>query len=203
MDALNALILSLADSPLVMLVLLLLVTIDGFFPPVPSETAIVALAAIGAASGTPNVALILLVAAVGSFLGDNITFNIGRRVGLTRFRWMQGERISRLVGGAKAGLERRPVSVVLTGRFVPVGRVAVNLVAGASGMPRRRFVALSSVSAVAWAGYSILVGMLAGAWFGDNPILGATIAVVAALGIGLVIDRASNWVSTRSVGRGR
>ncbi|MCU1405690.1 MAG: hypothetical protein JWQ43_1993, partial [Glaciihabitans sp.] len=42
-----------------------------------------------------------------------------------------------------------------------------------------------------------------GAWFGDNPILGATIAVVAALGIGLVIDRASNWVSTRSVGRGR
>ena len=198
MDALNTAILSLADSPLVLVALLMLVTVDGFFPPVPSETVVVALAAVGAASGTPHLALVVLVAALGSFLGDNIAFGIGRRVGVHRFRWMRGERINRVIVGAQSNLRRRPAAVILTGRFVPVGRVAVNIVAGASGMPRRRFVLLSSLSGLAWAGYSVAVGVVAGAWFGENPLLGALVAVVAALLVGVLIDRASTWFSLRS-----
>jgi len=198
MDALNTAILSLADSPLVLVALVLLVTLDGFFPPVPSETVVVALAAIGAASGTPHLALIVLVAAVGSFLGDNIAFGIGRRVGVHRYRWMRGPRVSTVVAHARSNLRRRPAAVILTGRFIPVGRVAVNIVAGASGMPRQRFVLLSAVSGLAWAGYSVVVGVLAGAWFGHNPLLGALVAAVAALLIGLLIDRASTWFSLRS-----
>lgn len=189
MDALNSLIVSLAGSPWVLAVVLLLVIIDGFFPPMPSESVVVALAAVGAASGFPNPWLILLVAALGSFLGDNIAFLIGRRVDPSRFRLLRGKRASALVERARTNLERSPGAVILTARFIPVGRVVVNVLAGASGFSRRRFLLLSGISAAAWAGYSILIGVVAGSWIHTNPTLGAGLAIVLALIVGIAGDR--------------
>jgi membrane-associated protein len=79
-DALNDFVVSLASSWWILPVVLVLVVIDGFFPPVPSESVIVGLSAVGIASGFPSPLLLLLVAFVGSFLGDNIAFLIGRRI---------------------------------------------------------------------------------------------------------------------------
>jgi membrane protein DedA with SNARE-associated domain len=79
--------------------------------------------------------------------------------------------------------------LVITGRYIPVGRIAVNLTAGATGFPYRRFVPLSIVAGVSWALYSVGVGVLAGAWFRETPLLGAAVAVVVAIAMGLVIDR--------------
>lgn len=189
MDALNALVASLASSPWVLAIVLLLVVVDGFFPPVPSETVVVALTAIGAATGLPNPWLVLVVAAIGSFLGDNIAFLIGRSIGPSGFRVLRGKRVSALMEGARSNLETRPGAVILTARFVPVGRVIVNVLAGASGFSRRRFAGLTAVSGFAWAGYSVLIGTVAGAWTRDNPLLGAAIAVVMALAVGLVADQ--------------
>jgi membrane-associated protein len=197
-DVVNQLIMTLAGSPWVLAVVLLLVIVDGFFPPVPSESVVVALAAVGVATGLPNPWLVFLVAALGSFLGDNIAFLIGKSVGLDRFRWLRGPRISALREKARSGLERRPAAAILTARFVPVGRVIVNVLAGASGFPRRRFVALTAVSGMAWAGYSILIGIVAGAWIRDNPLLGIGIAVGIALVVGAAVDAIGRRLSRRS-----
>ncbi len=188
MEALNELIVSWAASPFVLVVVLLLVALDGFFPPMPSESVVVAVAAIGVATGTPNPWVVLLVAAIGSFVGDNLAFSLGRRVDLDRFRWTRGPRAARLLERARGALDRRAASVILTARFVPVGRVAVNVMAGSTGFPRRRFVPLSAVSGAAWAGYSVLVGVFAGAWLRDQPVLGAVLAVAVALAGGVIID---------------
>lgn len=188
METLNDLILSWAASPFVLVVVLLLVALDGFFPPMPSEPVVVAVAAIGVATGTPNPWAVFLVAAIGSFVGDNLAFSLGRRVDLERFRWTRGPKASRLLDRARGALDRRAASVILTARFVPVGRVAVNVMAGSSGFARRRFVPLSAVSGAAWAGYSVLVGVFAGAWLRDQPVLGAVVAVSAALAGGVIID---------------
>ena len=188
MEALNELVVSWAASPFVLVVVLLLVALDGFFPPMPSESVVVAVAAIGVATGTPNPWAVLLVAAIGSFVGDNLAFSAGRRVDLDRFRWTRGPKAARLLTRARSALDRRAASVILTARFVPVGRVAVNVMAGSSGFPRRRFVPLSAVSGAAWAGYSVLVGVFAGAWLRDQPVLGALVAVAVALVGGLGID---------------
>jgi membrane-associated protein len=187
-EALNELIVSWAASPFVLVVVVLLVVLDGFFPPMPSESVVVAVAAIGVATGTPNPWAVLLVAAIGSFVGDNLAFSLGRRVDLARFRWTRGPRAARLLESARGALDRRAASVILTARFVPVGRVAVNVMAGSTGFPRRRFVPLSAVSGAAWAGYSVLVGVFAGAWLRDQPVLGALVAVAVALAGGVVID---------------
>lgn len=149
MEALNELIVSWAASPFVLVVVVLLVALDGFFPPMPSESVVVAVAAIGVATGTPNPWAVLLVAAIGSFVGDNLAFSLGRRVDLDRFRWTRGPRAARLLESARGALDRRAASVILTARFVPVGRVAVNVMAGSTGFPRRRFVPLSAVSGAA------------------------------------------------------
>ena len=190
MEALNELVVSWAASPVVLVVVLLLVALDGFFPPMPSESVVVAVAAIGVATGGPNPWAVVLAAAIGSFVGDNLAFSLGRRVDLDRFRWTRGPKAARLLDRARGALDRRAASVILTARFVPVGRVAVNVMAGSSGFPRRRFVPLSAVAGAAWAGYSVLVGVFAGAWLRDQPVLGALVAVAVALAGGVIIDLA-------------
>ena len=47
-------ILTLAASPLVYVGMYLFAVIDGFFPPIPSESLAIALAALSVASGRPN-----------------------------------------------------------------------------------------------------------------------------------------------------
>ena len=69
-------------------------------------------------------------------------------------------------------------------RFVPIGRVAVNLTAGATHFPRSRFVALTVLSAVLWAAYSVAIGLFFGQWFEENHLLGVIVAVICAIGPG-------------------
>src|ERR1035437_8306712 len=75
-------ILTLAASPLVYLWMCLVAVIDGFFPPIPSESIAIALAALSVSSGQPNLALIIISAAAGTFTGDQIAYSIGKRLPL-------------------------------------------------------------------------------------------------------------------------
>jgi membrane protein DedA with SNARE-associated domain len=77
----------------------------------------------------------------------------------------------------------------MVARFIPIGRVAVNLTAGATHFHHGRFVALTSLSAVLWASYSVVLGYFFGVWFEDNHLLGAVIAIVVAVILGIIIDR--------------
>ena len=56
-------------------------------------------------------------------------------------------------------LDRRGASFIIAARYIPIGRVAVNMSAGALGYPRRRFVGLTAVAAVMWASYSAVIGI--------------------------------------------
>jgi membrane protein DedA with SNARE-associated domain len=190
MDPISQFILAAAGSPLVLLAVLLLTVADGICPVVPSESVVIGLAAIGISTGHPPLVLLGLVAAVGAFIGDNLTYEIGRRIGLDRFGWMRRPWFTKIMGKASAALERRVSSAVLAGRFIPGGRVAVSLVAGASGVPRKVFRPLTVLSSISWAGYSLVLGTIAGAWVGAHPLLGALLAVGLGILIGWLIDTA-------------
>lgn len=188
MQAINDFILAAAGQPWVLIVVLACCLIDGFFPPVPSESVVVGLAAVAATAGVPNPWLLMLVAAMGAFLGDNIAYLLGRRVGTRRWRWMRGPRMQVAFRWAGRELMKRPASLILVARFVPIGRVAVNLTAGATRFAHGRFVALTVLSAVLWAAYSVAIGLFFGQWFEDNHLLGAIVAIVCAIGLGIVVD---------------
>src|SRR5664280_2560687 len=106
-------ILALAASPVVYLGMYLFATIDGFFPPIPSESLAIALAALSVSSGQPNLALIILVAAAGAFTGDQIAYTIGKRLNTRRIPFRAGPRTQKTLDWAKLTLARRGASVIL------------------------------------------------------------------------------------------
>lgn len=192
MDALTALsdlVLDAASGPWALAVLLLSCIGDGLVPMVPSETVLVAQAAAAGAGGGHAVAAILLVAAVGAWGGDNLAYLVGRSIGLRRLSASPNRpRLAAAMCAAVARFERNGASVILTGRFVPVGRVAVNLAAGAIGLPYRRYAVLSALASCAWVVTTAALGLLAGIWLGDRPLVAMVVSVVVGMLVGVAID---------------
>ncbi|WP_392508703.1 DedA family protein [Naumannella halotolerans] len=203
MDQITAAVESVAGTLWVYLAIFGFTTIDGFFPPVPSESLVVSLAALSMSSGEPSLALLFLAAAGGAMAGDNIAFQIGHAVHPSDDRgpvWLRGPRMQRTFAWARRALDRRGAMMILVARHIPGCRVAVNMMAGATGYPRRRFVALTLVAAVLWAAYGIGIGAVAGHWIKDEPLLAAALAVAVAIVLGVVVDRIFAVVQRR---RGR
>ena len=194
MQAINDFILAAAGQPWVLFLVLACCLIDGFFPPIPSESVVVGLAAVAATADVPNPWMLMLVAGLGAFSGDNIAYVIGRRVGTRRWSWMRGARMQSAFRWAGGELRKRPASLILVARFVPIGRVAVNLTAGVTHYPRPRFIGLTILSATLWASYSVGIGLFFGQWFEDNHLLGAVIAIICAVALGIVVDLAINRI---------
>jgi membrane-associated protein len=189
LDGVNDVILDLAGSPWVYLTVFAFVAVDAFFPPIPSESAIVALAAVSVSSGDPDLVLLALVSVAGALVGDNTAFFLGRRLGTDRFAILRRPAAKELIERAETELDKRAATLILTARYVPVGRVAVNVTAGATGFPYRRFLPLAVLAAISWAAYNIGIGVVAGSWVRDNPLLGTGAAIVFALVVGVVIDK--------------
>jgi membrane protein DedA with SNARE-associated domain len=181
-------ILTLAASPLVFVGMYLFAVIDGFFPPIPSESLAIALAALSVASGRPNLALVIAAAAAGAFTGDQIDYAIGKRLAQHRLPFLGGPRWAKTLAWAQRTLERRGSSFILAARFIPVGRVAVNMTAGGVGFSRRRFVGLTAIASISWSLYSAAIGIGAGTWFKGHPMGAIIVGVVVGLLIGTVID---------------
>lgn len=188
-EAINTLIEQNAAALWVLPALFLLATFDALLPPVPSESVVITLAAFGAASGSPHLLALGAVAAAGAFIGDNLTFTLARRSGLNRLRSSRRPKVAQAFRRAESELDRRGGLAIVVARYIPVGRVAVNVTAGAGSFSHRRFALLSAMAALSWAAYSVGIGALAGHWVEQNPLLGAAGGVVLAGGLGLVVDR--------------
>ncbi|AXE39267.1 DedA family protein [Acidipropionibacterium virtanenii] len=184
MDSINQLIAAHAGEPWVLVALAALCTIDGFFPPVPSESLVVGLAAVG----RPPWWLLVPVATLGAILGDNIAFLIGRRLGHTRL-FTGGRRRIRTVTWARRQLRRRGPLCILVARYIPGGRVIVNAIAGATGFSYRVFLAVDVIAGILWSGYSVAIGTGAASIIGDNHMLAMVLGIVLAVAIGAVLDQ--------------
>lgn len=182
-------ILGVADAWWTPLVVYLFAAFDGFFPSVPSESTIVTLSSLWASAGSPSIILIGLAAWIGAWSGDNLGYLIGRTVGWERFRFLREGRGRRAVEAADRGLQKRALVFLMTARYIPFGRTAVNLVAGAVRYPHRNFWPRSLLSTFVWAVYSCAIGAIAGAWFEDHHLLAITVALIAAVVMALVVER--------------
>ncbi|WP_460530925.1 DedA family protein [Humibacter ginsengiterrae] len=193
----NAFIAAVVSTPWIPIVIVLAVLIDAFFPPVPSESIVIAAAAAAVSVGQPNIALVVACAAAGAIAGDNLTFAIGRKVGLERFAWMRRPRMRAALDSAGRGIAKRPAIFLMSARYVPVGRVAVNLVTGASGFPRRKFFLLSVLAGMSWAAYSVAIGLLAGHLLHGNALLGMLFGIAGGLASGVIVDQVMRLVNRR------
>lgn len=188
LDFLEELILDAAEAWWMPLAVFLLSLIDGFFPVVPSESVLVALASISGVRNGISLTTIFLMGWFGAFIGDQIAYWLGRSIGVTRFRWMRTRSVVRAIGGVQQTLKHSGALVVITARHIPGGRVAVNFIAGATHMKLIKFMSLDFVSAAIWAAYSIAIGYFTSGWL-DNTLLQITLALVLAAALGWLIDR--------------
>lgn len=157
--------------------------------PVPGGTALV-IAGIDASSrnGLP-LAGVIAAGTLGALLGGTAGFAVGRwrgepvlvRVG--RLFRQEPERVHELRGQ----FQRHAVAPLFVARFVTGLRNAAGLVAGASGVPLSRFLAVSAVAALAWSALITLEYYFAG-----HAILGApTWLQIVLIIVGLVATIAS------------
>lgn len=194
----DAALTALAASPWLVPALFALVVGDAFLVVLPSETAVVALGALHAATGSPSLPLIVATAAAGAVCGDALCYLIGRRMGLERWRWQREGRVGAALRRVEGTVRRRTAVLVFTARYVPFARIAVNLAAGAGRVPLRRYLPLSLGAGIAWAGFNVAVGGLVGAAIPDRPLLATAVSVPVAIVVGLAID-----AIVRVAGRGR
>jgi membrane-associated protein len=185
----DAWIAGLAASPWVLPMLFGLVVADAFLVVLPSETAVVALGALAATTGAPAPGAIIPVAAIGALVGDGLCYLIGRRIGLVRWRWQREGRIGAAIERACGVVHRRTAVLVFTARYVPFARIAVNLAAGASHVPLRRYLPLSLAAGICWAGYNVAVGAIVGSALPDAPLLAVAVSIPIAIVLGLAVDR--------------
>ena len=171
------------------LIAVLVPALDAIFPVLPSETTIIALGVATAGSADPRIALLVACCAAGAFLGDNLSYLIGRRFGpWAERRFFPGAKGARRRAWAERSLQRFGMQLIVVCRFVPGGRTAVTLCCGMIGYPRRRFVAATAVASVIWAVYSFFIGRLGGKAFEDQPWAGFAVAFGITIAVSVVIE---------------
>ena len=88
--------------------LLVFCIIDGLLPILPSETLIIALAALIPFGDGPNLILLIATGALGALVGDQFAFAVGRRFNVERTRFFQH------------GTGKRAADAARRGRFIPL-----------------------------------------------------------------------------------
>jgi membrane-associated protein len=165
--------------------------LDVLFPLIPSET-IVITASVLAAQGELWIWLIVPLVALGAFLGDNLCYLLGRKIGdPIADRLFKGEKGQARLQWAEEALRRRGAILIGVGRFIPGGRTATTFAAGTLEMPYRQFAAADAFAAAVWALYVCMLGYLGGETFKDDLWLplGTSFACAMAVGAGFEIWR--------------
>ncbi|MGL5405844.1 MAG: DedA family protein [Propionibacteriaceae bacterium] len=162
--------------------------VDGFFPPLPSESIVIAMSTMAFhGEGSVNLLILFPLACSGAFLGDNAAFWIGRLMPLRR--WFSGERGSKILARAESMLSNKPAAVLISARFIPGYRVAINMTAGSLGMPWKRFALIDVASVLVWATFCLAIGSAAGKLFTGKPLLGMSVGIGMGIILGWVFDR--------------
>ncbi|HEV2779978.1 MAG TPA: DedA family protein [Actinophytocola sp.] len=170
-------------SPWLWAIVFVVSALDALLPFMPSDTSVIVVGVLVAPDPRPLIVLIVLAAA-GALAGDLLGYLIGRRGGAFVLpRLTADERGRRRHEWAKAQLRRHGSMLIMVARYIPGGRVATMLSAGALHYPLRRFLIVEVIATSVWAAYCALIGYLGGATFQHNMLGGMALA----LGIGAVI----------------
>ncbi len=129
------------------------ITLEAVGIPLPGESALVAAALYAGSTHQFGIVPVVLVAAAGAILGDNIGYLIGRSVGIALVA-----RYGRYVGLDEARLKvgqylflRHGGKIVFFGRFVALLRTFAALLAGINRMHWSHFLLMNALGGLCWA----------------------------------------------------
>jgi membrane-associated protein len=166
-----------------------------FFPILPGDSLLFSIglfihrAGDGEAGIHLNIALACLILSLGALLGNITGYEIGRRIGPTIYqhpgRFLKPEYFAK----TEQFFDKHGARALVLGRFVPIVRTFITLVAGVSKMDRRHFFVWSAVGAILWAtGVTLLGYFLGGFALLQNHLEAALLVIVATSVIPMAIE---------------
>ncbi len=173
---------------------------DVIFPVLPSESLVIT-AGVLAADGGLSLGLIILVAALGALIGDNVVYWLGRKTGMPiANRLFKSAKGQARLQHAQESVRRNGPALIAGGRFIPGGRTASTFAAGLSRYPWPRFIAVDVIAVAAWASMGALLGYTGGRVFEESKGLALAVSFAAGLCVVGLIEIARRMLARRSAG---
>ncbi len=152
------------------------------------ETFVLVAAALGRTQGLVNPWVLMLSVWLGSFLGDQLWFALGRRFGMRVVqRFPSGEK---RLGTALRMIEKYGTLFILSFRLIYGIRNIASVACGLSNIPRLKFAILNFIAAGIWAASFVAAGWFVGeaiAKHGFFLVGGILLGLIAAFFVGRAI----------------
>ena len=146
-----------------------------------------------------NIWLACLILSAAAFLGNVTGYEIGRAVGAPLYEREGRFLKKKYFDQTHAFFEKHGAKALIIGRFVPIVRTFITVVAGVSRMDRRHFFVWSAVGAVLWAtGLTLLGHALGGVQFIHDHLEAAILLIVAFSVLPMVFEFLRHRSATRT-----
>jgi membrane-associated protein len=181
-------------------IVFVIAALDAFFPVVPSEATAIA-AGVVAGAGDLRVEVLIPAAALGAFVGDNISFGFGHFLGdRVVNRFFRGEKAQRRLHWAQKTLDERGAYLIIVARFIPGGRTVTTFTAGfVETYAWRRFLVFDAIACAIWGTYTVMLGYLGGATFEEEPWKGLLLGFGLALAVTAAVEVVRHLRARRAV----
>jgi membrane-associated protein len=120
----------------------------GFF--LPGDSILFSAGLVAAAHGNVNIVILVTVIFLAAFVGDQVGFVLGRKIGRPYLERHNGPRIQKMIERSERFYERTGWWAVVAARFFPWIRTFVPPIAGASHMNYYKFLSANALGALLW-----------------------------------------------------
>ncbi|QNE22895.1 DedA family protein [Kribbella qitaiheensis] len=188
-------------SQWLLLILFVAAAVDAVFPIVPSEGMVVT-AGMAAAAGHQNLLLVIVVAMVGSVIGESACYFLGRGSGPALRRWMRRrEARQAMYEKVSKALHTRGGLVLMTVRYIPGARMVATLTAGATAYSFRKFIVFTIAGVTIAYTYVALLGYIGGDAFAHDSLKALAFSLGLAFLIGTVLETSRRIAGRRKAAK--
>ena len=120
----------------------------GFF--LPGDSVLFSAGLVAAAHGEVNILVLVTVIFIAAFIGDQVGFVLGRKIGRPYLERHKGPKIQKMIERSERFYERTGWWAVVAARFFPWIRTFVPPIAGASHMNYYKFLSANALGALLW-----------------------------------------------------
>lgn len=133
----------------------------GFF--LPGDSVLFSAGLVAAAHGEVNILILVTVIFLAAFVGDQVGFVLGRKIGRPYLERHKGPKIQKMIEKSERFYEQTGWWAVVAARFFPWIRTFVPPIAGASHMNYYKFLSANALGALLWGVGITLAGYYAAA----------------------------------------
>lgn len=143
------------------------------FPWLPGESLIFLTSALAAVTGSElNIFILIFVFFSAAFVGDTVNFRIGNY--LLRWRFFRRHIKSHTLHRTERFFKKYGILAVVFGRFIPLIRTFVPLIAGTSRFKLTKFMIANILGVALW----VTVGSTLGFFFGTIPFVQENLSLI-------------------------